>query len=473
MTEVDENNKKDDAISTANAAKYPKPLYAWYVTVLMMLFYMLSFMDRQIIAVMIEPIKADLSLSDVQISLLGGISFVLFYSTAGVFIGRLADSMNRPKLIAFGVFIWSLTTAVSGLVSKFWHLLILRMGVGLGESALLPSTLSLLSGYFPPNRLATPTSVFLLGAPIGIGLSFAAGGLIYSVAVDVTNAPGWQDVIVIGGSAAWKLVLLFLGVVGMLMTLLLTTVREPRKQNKVAGDKTTISNTRPADAATTAEVRDYAKGNWKAIGALYLGMALISLAAYSQGFWDITFLTRSYGWDAATGSFWYGMVQLFAGLSGMLFGGIVADKLSKRGVNGASVIMVIIGAGIAAPFSFIYPLMGSASSALLIMIVAIFGSNMCFACAASALQRMFPVTMLGLACGIYFFISNAVGIGIGPTLVAAITDYAFKDPEMIRYSLSMVGGVSRTLAFVLFVVGLRHYRKLMLQREGEPTASVA
>lgn len=473
MTEVDKNDKNDDVVSTENAAKYPRPLYAWYVTVLMMFFYVLSFMDRQIIAVMIEPIKADLSLSDVQISLLGGISFVLFYSTAGVFVGRLADSVNRPKLIAFGVFIWSLTTAVSGLVGKFWHLLILRMGVGLGESALLPSTLSLLSGYFPPNRLATPTSVFLLGAPIGIGLSFAAGGLLYSVAVDVTSAPGWQDVIFIGGSAAWKMVLLFLGVVGMLMTLLLSTVREPRNQSKVAVEKNTGSAAKSAKAATSAQVKDYAKAHWKAIGALYLGMALISLAAYSQGFWDITFLRRTYGWDASTGSFWYGMVQLFGGLSGMLFGGIVADKLSKRGVNGASIIMVIIGSAIAAPFSFIYPLMGSAASALWLMVLAIFGSNMCFACAASALQRMFPATMLGLAAGIYFFLSNAIGIGIGPTLVAAVTDYSFEDPGMIRYSLSMVGGVSRALAFVIFLAGLKYYRDLMVIRESNPDADSA
>lgn len=473
MTEVDKNDKNDDVVSTENAAKYPRPLYAWYVTVLMMFFYVLSFMDRQIIAVMIEPIKADLSLSDVQISLLGGISFVLFYSTAGVFVGRLADSVNRPKLIAFGVFIWSLTTAVSGLVGKFWHLLVLRMGVGLGESALLPSTLSLLSGYFPPNRLATPTSVFLLGAPIGIGLSFAAGGLLYSVAVDVTSAPGWQDVIFIGGSAAWKMVLLFLGVVGMSMTLLLSTVREPRNQSKVAVEKNTGNAAKFAKAATSAQVKDYAKAHWKAIGALYLGMALISLAAYSQGFWDITFLSRTYGWDASTGSFWYGMVQLFGGLSGMLFGGIVADKLSKRGVNGASIIMVIIGSAIAAPFSFIYPLMGSAASALWLMVLAIFGSNMCFACAASALQRMFPATMLGLAAGIYFFLSNAIGIGIGPTLVAAVTDYSFEDPGMIRYSLSMVGGISRALAFVMFLAGLKYYRDLMVIRESNPDAGSA
>jgi hypothetical protein len=150
----------------------------------------------------------------------------------------------------------------------------------------------------------------------------------------------------------------------------------------------------------------------------------------------------------------------------MLCGGIVADRLTSNGVVGASAVMVIVGSAITTPFSFVYPLMGSASSALWVMVFAIFGSNICFACAASAVQRMFPASMLGLAAGIYYLVSNALGIGIGPTAVAAITDYVFEDPGMIRYSLSMVGGVSRAVALVLFIVGIRHYRRIMLQREG-------
>ena len=444
---------------------YPRPAYAWYVVVLMMFFYVLSFMDRQIIAVLIEPIKADLLLSDVQISLLGGLSFVLFYSTTGIFIGRLADSLNRPLLIAAGVFIWSLTTAACGLAGKFWQLLVLRMGVGLGESALLPSTLSLLADYFPPKRLATPTSVFLLGAPIGIGLSFAAGGYIFGVAQKITAASGWQEVMFVGGTAAWQLVLLFLGVIGMLMTLLLFSVREPRNMRQSPATAHIVTAAKAADPASLDEVKTYAKRHWWAITSLYIGMSLISLAAYSQGFWDITFLARTYDRDPAEISLAYGMVQLFAGLSGMLFAGVMADRLSKRGVQAASVIMVVTGCAIAAPFSFIYPLAGSTSSALFFMVIAIFGSNMGFACAASAIQRMFPASMLGLAAGIYYFVSNAVGIGIGPTAVAAITDYAFADAEMIRYSLAAVGGISRTLALIIIFAGLKAYRDLLRHQE--------
>jgi MFS family permease len=382
-----------------NAAAYPRPAYAWYVVVLMMFFYVLSFMDRQIIAVLIDPIKADLSLS--------------------------------------------------GLASKFWQLLVLRMGVGLGEAALLPSTLSLLTNYFPPKRLATPTSVFLLGAPIGIGLSFAAGGYLFDVAQDIVAADGWNDVIVIGGSAAWKLVLIFLGVVGMIMTFAMVTVREPRTTGAVAAAKPEEHALKASEAAKLSDVKIYARQHWLAIAGLYVCMALVSLAAYSQAFWDIAFLSRSYDRDPSSVTFMYGMVQMFAGLSGMLSGGILADRLTRRGVQGSSVIMVMIGCAISVPFSFMYPLMGTASSALWLMVFAIFGSNMAFACAASAMQRMFPVAMLGLA----------------PTLVASLTDYVFADSDKVGYSLSAVGGTARLLAFIVMLAGFKAYRDLLRERE--------
>ncbi|MDA0705087.1 MAG: MFS transporter [Proteobacteria bacterium] len=444
---------------------YQKPAYAWFVVVLMMFFYVLSFMDRQIIAVLIEPIKADLLLSDVQISLIGGVSFGLFYSIVGIFIGRLADSMNRPWLIAMGVFIWSLTTALCGLASKFWHLLVLRMGVGLGEAALLPSTLSLLTDYFPPRKLATPTSVFLFGAPIGIGLSFAAGGFLFGVAEDIAAADGWSDVFFIGGSAAWKLVLIFLGTLGMVMTLGMLAVREPRTSGTALAEKQAEHSLKAAEAAPLSEVKAYARKNWLPILSLYVGMALISLAAYAQGFWDLTFLSRTYGLSTQAAGFTYGMVQLFGGLCGMLLGGMAADFLSSRGVQGSSYKLVTVGAAFAVPFSVIYPLMGSASASMWLMVLAIFGSNMGFAGAAAAMQRMYPTAMLGFAAGIYFFMSNAVGLLVGPTAVAVITDYGFGDSGKVGYSISIVGGTARFLAFIIFLAGLKAYVNLLRERE--------
>jgi MFS family permease len=162
----------------------------------------------------------------------------------------------------------------------------------------------------------------------------------------------------------------------------------------------------------------------------------------------------------------YGMVQMFAGITGMLLGGITADRLTGRGVESSSYKLVILGAAIATPFAFMYSLMGSEQMSLWLMVGTIFGTNICFACAASAMQRMYPAAMLGLAAGIYFFMSNAVGLMVGPTVVAAITDYGFGDPQKVGYSLSIVGGVARLLALVVFVVGLGSYVRLLREREG-------
>lgn len=467
MSSVAQAKTTQDFECETEGAEFSSQSYSWYVVVTMMFFYVLSFMDRQIIAVLIEPIKADLNLTDVQISLVGGISFVLFYSIAGVFVGRLADSVNRPLLVGCGVFIWSLTTAFCGFASKFWHLLFLRMGVGLGESALLPSTISLIADYFPKHRLATATSVFLLGAPIGIGAAYTGGGYLYSLAIDITQSPDWSTVPLLGELSAWKLVLFSLGVTGMLMTALLITVREPRNTKTSINGKKRVSSKQTA--ASIDEVKGYFLNNWKAIGGLYLGMSMIALASYAQGFWDIAFLSRTYGWDPIKGSMWYGAVQVTGGMIGMFGGGFFADKLAGKGVKGASFVVILIGAAIALPFGIAYPLMPSPNSSMLLMVLSILGNNIPYGCAAAAIQRMFPGNMRGLAAGIYFFISNAVGIGIGPTAVAFMTDYIFNDTQLLRYSIASVGSAARAMAFILVFISLDSYRKMLARIEKEGT----
>lgn len=433
----------------------PGRAYSWYVVVLLMTFYVLSFLDRQIIAILVEPIKRDLSLSDVQVSLVGGLSFVIFYATAGVFVGRLADRMNRPLLIGVGILVWSAATALCGLAAKFWHLLVLRMGVGLGEATLLPSSISLIADYFPRHKVSTPTSVFMLGAPIGIGIAYAGGGYLYGLAVRLVDTPSWNSLPLIGGLAAWQLVLLFIGLGGVLMSALMFTVTEPRETGSQA-----TKDRNQGSSESFESVKAYFIQHYKAIGGLFFGMSFISLASYSQGFWDITFLTRTYEWRAEAGSVWYGAVQLIGGITGMLTGGFMSDRLARNGVAGSSAAMALVGAGLALPASITYPLMPTPNLSLGVMFFAIFGNSMAFAATASALQKLFPIGMLGIAAGTYFFVSNAVGIGAGPTSVALITDYVYEDPGMVRNSLAIVGSVSRLLAFVLIFLSFRHLQAL-------------
>ena len=425
--------------------------------------YVLSFTDRQIIAVMIEPIKADLQLSDVQISLVGGLSFAIFYSTAGIFMGRLADRVNRPALIGVCVFIWSLTTALCGMATQFWHLLLLRMGVGLGESGLLPSTLSLLADYFEPRRLTTAMSVFLLGAPIGIGVAFAGGGYLYGIAVDFTTQHQGQIIPILGELQAWKLVLLLLGVTGMLMSLALFTVREPRQRKQVSPGQE--GSSLEDHEASLGEVMTYFRLNWLVISGIYFAMACISLSSYAMGFWDITFLSRTYGLDPVKGGVWYGLIQMSGGISGCLAGGIIADRLTGKGITDGRLRMIIAGGLIAVLGGIVYPLMGSADASMLMLFFTLFGNAIPYGCAAATIQVLFPAGMRGIVAGLYFFVSNAFGLGIGPTAVAFLTDYIFADPQMLRYSIVTVGTTARALAIISILIILPHYRVLIKKIE--------
>jgi len=432
--------------SDTETRSYPGPVYSWYVVFLLMTFYVLSFLDRQIIAVLAEPIKSDLLLTDVQLSLLGGLAFLIFYSIAGIFVGRLADIVHRPTLIGLGVFLWSATTAACGATSNFVHLLLLRMGVGLGEATLMPSSLSLLTDLFPKEKLGKPTSVFMLGAPLGIGVAFTGGAYLYDLVLQFVETTTWQNSGFADELRPWQLVLITLGVTGMIMSLLLTTVRDPRRNRK--------TNTK-GDAGTTKEVKAYFIKNRLGLGGLFIGMSFVSLASYAQGFWDIAFLVRTYGWEPTTAGLYYGLLQLFSGVGGMVFGGYISDKLSTTHGPSKSYSMILVALGIAIPFTIAYPIAPTPWWSLSLMLFAIFGNNMAYACATTTLQRIFPVGMLGLSLGIYFFMSNVVGMGAGPTLVAMVTDYVFGDPSKLGYSLSIIVGSFRVLAFLLILMALK------------------
>ena len=180
--------------------------YSWYVVGILMLFYALSFVDRQIIALLVEPMKADLGLSDVEMSLLGGLSFAIFYTIFGIPLGRLADSNSRRGLIAAGVVVWSLMTTLCGFASRFSHLLLLRMGVGLGEAALSPAAFSIIADYFPSHRRATALSIYSMGIYLGAGLAFTGGAILLGWAERITSLRGDEPLLILGNIQPWQIV---------------------------------------------------------------------------------------------------------------------------------------------------------------------------------------------------------------------------------------------------------------------------
>ena len=200
-----------------NNQGYPSSLSAWTTVTILMIAYVLSFIDRQILNLLVEPIRRDLVISDTQMSLLMGLSFALFYTVCGIPLGRLADTRSRRGLIAIGVLFWSAATAACGTAKLYWQFLICRVGVGVGEAALSPAAYSLIADSFPPERRATAISVYSMGVYLGSGIAFLLGGLV----IQFASAQGNVVLPVLGEVRPWQLIFLILGAAGVLFTLLM------------------------------------------------------------------------------------------------------------------------------------------------------------------------------------------------------------------------------------------------------------
>lgn len=211
-----------------NNQGYPSSLSAWTTVTILMIAYVLSFIDRQILNLLVEPIRRDLVISDTQMSLLMGLSFALFYTICGIPLGRLADTRSRRGLIAIGVMFWSAATAACGMAKLYWQFLICRIGVGVGEAALSPAAYSLIADSFPPERRATAISVYSMGVYLGSGIAFLLGGLV----IQFASAQGNVVLPVLGEVRPWQLIFLILGVAGVLFTLLMLAVREPARREE-------------------------------------------------------------------------------------------------------------------------------------------------------------------------------------------------------------------------------------------------
>ncbi len=432
---------------------YPPENYSWYVVGVLMVFYILSFVDRQIIALLVEPMKADLGLTDLQVSYIGGLSFVIFYTLFGIPIGRLADSHNRKGIIAIGVALWSAMTTLCGLAGRFWQLLLLRMGVGVGEATLSPAAFSLIADYFPRHKLATALSVYSMGIYFGSGAAFTGGAIIFDWATKLVAAREGVPFPVLGDLRPWQIVFFAVGLPGLVLTSLLWTVKEPVRRGAIH------VKGKQAGQVPVRTVLRYMRKNWKTVLCHNLGVAFLSVAAYSGGFWDLAFLGRSYGWSPGQGGIWYGLVTMAAGAMGVLCGGRLADYLTRRGYKSANMLAIFIASVVWLPFGALYPLMPSATWSLVFIFPTIFASAMPFGCAAAAIQEMMPPQMRGQASAIYLFAINILGLGLGPTAIAYLTEHVFRDLQMLRYSLFCVGVGAHLISACILFLSLKPYVK--------------
>ena len=426
-----------------NNNNYPTTGRAWFTVVILLMAYVLSFIDRQILNLLVGPIRADLGISDTQMSLLMGLSFAIFYTFAGIPLGRVADTRSRRGLIAWGIFFWSLMTAACGLAKTYWHFVVFRIGVGAGEAALSPAAYSLMADSFPPEKRATAISVYSMGIYLGAGLAFLLGGIVITWA----NAKGDVTLPLLGVIRPWQLIFLVLGAAGALFSLVLLAIREPTRKGVGAGV-----------AVPLKDVGAYLLKIRKAVICHNFGFACLSFASYGASAWIPTFFIRNHGLTAGEVGIYYGSLVMVAGSLGIVFGGRLSDYLARKGYTDSNMRVGLLAAILTLLCNVVY-LIDNMTLLWIVMFFNVFTVAMPFGVAPAAIQEVMPNSMRGQASAIYLFVITLIGLGIGPTAVAMVTDYVFQDDMAVRYSIFWVASVITIGAVVLLWLGIKPYRE--------------
>ena len=432
--------------------KSPSKSYRAYVLFILVVVYTFNFIDRQIVGILAVPIKADLDLSDTQLSLMGGLAFALFYTFLGIPIAMLADRFNRVWIMTAALSVWSAMTALCGFANNFLQLFLARLGVGVGEAGGVAPAYSLISDYFPPEKRARALSIYSFGIPIGSALGILLGGVL-------TTYLGWRAAFVIVGIAGLAIAPIFR-----------LTMREPVRGG-FDGDGAV---TKPASVSDVARTLIKKPSFW----GLSFGAASSSMMGYGLIFWLPSFFVRSYGdalpaffaWLPAFlipenpsallyASYFYATILLLGGIAGIWLGGVMADRYGPE-KKAAYAIVPAIAFLATIPFFIVGVLAPGLWIAFPAFLVLQALSLVWLGPVLSAFQHLVEPNMRATASAIFLFINNLIGIGLGNLAIGAISDglsAQFGD-ESLRYAI-LSGTVFYILAAGLFILTAPRLKK--------------
>ena len=438
--------------STATAQPSTTTPYAWYVIAVLCVASIVSFIDRQIINLLIGPIKADFGINDTQIGLLQGFSFVLFYAVLAIPLARLSDSSNRVRVITVGVVCWSLATFSCGLAGSFAMLFAARMFVGVGEATLTPAGYSLIPDYFPRERVALAVSIFTGCSFAGSGIAYAFGGAL----IDYFNQFERIVLPVVGERSIWQATFIAVSVPSVLVLALLAFVREPPRQHSPGEQEDEESSFRAVLAHLLAHRRLF--------GGVLFGLTLMAAAGYATNLWVAEFFMRVHGYTPLQIGSVFGAMVAIGSTAGVFSGGAVASAWMRRGQDDANLRVPIIAAVIALPFTVAFPLVSDPQLALLLLAPVLFFAVVPFGCGTAVLAIISPSRMRAQVVAVYLLIANLLAFTCGPTSVGALTDYVFRDPLLIGYSLAIAPALFIVTGCLLVSMALRPYSALVRQQ---------
>ena len=443
------------AAAVAVQEPWPSPIRAWYGVAVFTLVLTFNAIDRQIMNLLVEPIKHDLAISDTQMSLLLGFSYAVFSAVAGIPIARLADVKSRRLIIAIGVIGWSTMTAACGIAQNYWQLFLARVGVGVGDACNAPATFSILADTFPKDKLHQATSVLSIGFLTGTGISLIVGATVIQL---VAGTPSILLPLV-GEIRSWQLVFILVGLPGLLLALLLTTVEEPKRRGLMGG------TAEKPEALPLVEILRFLHSEWKTYGPIFLTLAFRAMLGFGIIVWLPSFFIRTYGWTPSMIGYSQGLILLVVAPVGLVCGSFLAGWLLKRGYRDANLRVVMIASIAIAPCAMIFPLLPDPRWALGVYALYTFLAYLSPGPQNAALQIITPNQMRAQITAMFILIFNLVGFGVGPTFIAMFTDYVLGDESYLRYSLALGGLVLAPLAALVTWYGLEPYTESLRRSE--------
>jgi MFS family permease len=411
---------------------WPSPARAWWTVGVLTFTYIVSFVDRTILGLLIEPIKVDLSLNDTEIGLVQGMAFGLFYAAMGLPLGWLADRTSRRGLIAVGAGLWCAATAACGLASSFVQLFLARIAVGVGEAALSPAAMSTISDSFPKERRAVPIGVYAAAAALGAGFALIVGGTVIQL---VSNR--WQNAFIA------------VGLGGLVLLPLLATILEPARRNEsvVAGAPARIDR-------FIIEHADFMVRH-------YVAVSLYSAMIYAVLSWVPALFIRVHGWTAGETGVRYGLVLLLFGGAGTVLGGIAAAQLGKRGVQQSAIWVTVIGMASAWPLLAMGGWATDGWSALTWYAPGLLLMTLPGGTAIQVVQEAVPNRLRGQASAVYYLANSVIGLTVGPLSVGLLTDYVYRDPLRIGSALALIAIVIAPITTALAFTTREPFARLM------------
>jgi MFS family permease len=425
---------------------------------LLMLANIFSFIDRQILGLLVDPVRHALNITDFQIGLLIGPAFAIFYAFMALPIGRLVDSRRRITIIAIGVGLWSLMTVASGAANSFAWLLTARIGVAVGEACLFPAANSLIPDAFPPERRARAIGTYSISIYLGTGLAFIFGGALTALAESdalLRLAPG-----LVAARAPWQIVFFLVGTPGLLLAGVLLFLKEPLRQD---------DHIAPADGADALPLGGFLRRHALVLAALVLGNSTALFVAYSVFAWAPTYLVRSAGLARSEAGLVFGLAVMTGGIIGTLSATYYADRRWSAGARGAKFQIAGAACAVAAVLAF---LLLFAKTPVLFVIVAgglVMCSSVVIGLAPAALQEIVPNNARGRVLAGMQLVATLIGAGLGPPAVALAMHASWNSTADAGSALAIACGVSMTIGAIAFLFGKSAFTTVVRDRH-DPAA---